>query len=165
MRFQVIRLQLCGKCVPLQVLSKDFAQIYSYLSKIFNILETSISWNTFLLTASNQFKQFLKYFFHKKHVFRAGNYLLRKRKALNVAGGNLIVLIWKKVQSTCNIVLLCYFNHKIYCNIYQQFAQQFQETNHWAMLRKATYKYLKPWKTIGTISTTELNYLPVILAL
>ena len=41
------------KYVLLKVFSKLFALIYSYLSRVLNILETSISLNTFQLGVSN----------------------------------------------------------------------------------------------------------------
>ena len=100
----------------LKVFSKDFAQIFSCLSRLLNFFETSIFQNTFWLAGSNHSNQFLWYSNLQK--------LYVQWQTLNMSSGNPTELTEDKK--------LCSFKYTIYWNIYQHWAKRFilDSVNH-----------------------------------
>ena len=99
-------LQIYLKCAPLQVFSKDFAQIYSYLLRFLNISEASILQNNFWLVASNHPYQFSRYSNRPKlYIQDRWPGAEEPQGTFNLSSGNLIVLTWQKAWSNCNMLL------------------------------------------------------------
>ena len=105
-RLQAEGLQLYQKYTLLQVFSKVLLRFVAIYDELFDISGTFISPSICqqrLLTVV----RVSKYSFPKlQHIFRAGDYGLRKPKMLNVSTENLIFLKWLNIYVISNINLM-----------------------------------------------------------
>ena len=101
---QVEGLQLYQKYASLQIFSKSFAQICSYLQGVSRNFINLCFPENLLVAAASRCKVFNIFSSIKvTEYMQAVDYGLRKHKKLNVLNGNLIVLKWPNIHVISNL--------------------------------------------------------------